>query len=213
MKAIKHITAAVLCIVVLLSLCACNEPEGDEALILGSWEAEFDVTATLMELATGGDISLEDYYDFDGICFTARFTFNKDGTMEYGFDKESSKEAYDRFAAAYKEGMKRLCDEAYAEQYGSFDAFCEEMHTTPDIVLENYLNDLSTDMLFTAEEGRYKIEDGKVLLSSDSKTEPTGTTYWVYTELSDEKLYVSESYTAGVLSDNGSFPKTFVKVS
>lgn len=211
MNTIKHFAALLLCLCLVFSLCACS-PEGDEALILGSWEAKFDVSDELMSFVTGDDISMQEYFDFEGIAFTVRFTFLEDGSMEYGFVQESSQEDYERFVSVFKAGMTQLLDEAYASQYGSFDGFCEQMGTKPDLVLDNFLSDLSPDTLFATSHGRYKVEDGKILISNDAKAEPTGSTYWVYTELNDIALNISESYTSGSLNTNSAFPKTFTKV-
>lgn len=213
MKTVKKITALLLCLCAVLCLCACSsEPEGDDAKILGVWETTFDVSDELMQLTCGNEDSLKAYFDFEGISFVARFTFLEDGTMGYCFDRAGSEEAYDRFVTEFKEGMRKFCEDAYAEQYGSFDEFCTQMNTTPDTVLDAFLADLSPDDLFAVSEGRYKVEDGKILLSTDVKTEPAGGTYWVYTELTDTELCVSEGYTNGAKSDIDSFPMNFTKV-
>ncbi len=212
MKIKRHIAAAVAAFSLLLCVSACSGPEGDEALILGTWEAEFDVTEQLISLSTGDDVELGSYFEFGEYKFKAHFTFLENGKMEYSFDEESSREAYDRFAAAYKDGMRRFCEVAYAGQYGSFDAFCEQMNTTPETILNGFLEDISADKMFAVSEGRYKVEDGKILISTDPKANPTGSTYWVYTELSDTTLSISESYTSGALNTSESFPKTFTRV-
>ncbi len=212
MKAFKHIIAALLCIVFALSLCAC-EPEGDETLILGSWEAEFDVSDTLKQLIPQTDTSYDQYFDLEGISFTIRYTFLEDGKFEYGFSEDASREDYDRFVNEFKKGMRIILDDAYSSQYGGFAEFCESMGTTEDVILDSYLSDFAPDKIFAVSEGRYKIEEGKILISNDPKANPTGSTYWVYTELTDSSLTVSESYVANSQTATDVFPKVFTKVA
>ncbi len=211
MSVFKKALAMILAVSAVFALTACSGAETDSDRILGTWEAEFDVTDDLLRLAAGDDSSLREYFDFDDIRFVARFTFYKDGHMEYGFNKEASAEGYEKFKAAYETGMRKFCDEVYAEQYGSFEQFCEDYGTTPETVLENMLQDLGPDKLFAVEKGRYKVEDGKILYSTNMGKAPSGTTYWVYSVLDDTTLKVDESYTENVKNETAAYPKIFTK--
>lgn len=211
MKLLKRTLAGILVLLALMSLSACSGEMTDADRIVGTWEAEFDVSDELLHLAAGDDVSLRQYFDFGEISFVARFTFFEDGHMEYGFDKKASAEGYEKFAAAYEAGMRKFCEEAYAEQYGSFEKFCEDFGTTPEAVLSGMLDDLGPDKLFALEQGRYKVEDGKIFYSTNIGKAPQSGTYWVYSSLDDTTLNVEESYTEGVKNENGAYPKAFTK--
>ena len=75
MSVFKKVLAMILAVSAVFALAACSGAETDSDRILGTWEAEFDVTDDLLRLAAGDDSSLREYFDFDDIRFVARFTF------------------------------------------------------------------------------------------------------------------------------------------
>lgn len=179
-----------------------EEKKDDAELILGTWEAEIDLTKAMND-----DFALEEemaeYIKVKDFKFTVRATMNKDGTYKIVVTEESVNKAMDNLKKSMVSGFKAYFEDM-AEEYGvTVDDFLAEMGVTS---LEEFV-DLSFGEEFGNEfvegfssEGKYKIKDGKFYTSDDGEDEIDESEYETY-ELSENEFKLIE-YVGGNEEDS-----------
>ena len=206
MKTAKKFAALLLALLMMLTLCACG---GKKNELLGTWTGEMDMASTLIETVDAGlgvempEYQLQSFGDYLGkLPLRVTLELKEDGTYLQYMDEASVEEAkqrvfdstmqfyYDIFpvvinAELQKSGLDVDVStvEKLEEVLGmDFDELIEQ---TLGMDMESYVHSVlaedSFDSLLEKEEGKYKVEEGKLFLSSGLDYDVDPESYHPYT--------------------------------
>lgn len=226
MKNFKRIAALILAFVMVFALCACDNGSAkgkhkdkdkeevkktDAELIVGTWEAEIDLSAQIeQELESSPEMAdLMSYFDFSDVMITMRLEFDKDGNYTMSYVDRGTKDA---IRAAYIEGFTAMFNEQLAGTgYTIADVAAEENMSEEEYL--NALADIGMQSVNSAfgeiSSGKYEIEDGKLFMLVDD-TEKSDDSYVTY-KLSEDELTLKASYLDGEDEHVPFMPLTFDK--
>ena len=203
-----------LCILlILVTLTGCGKKAEK---LLGTWEAELDMTAMIREELGS---AFNDLFTLDGLTFTARITFCDDGTYQITVDSDSVAATFDSILADMEDALIKMLENEIAVL--GLDMSVEDMLALSgrgtDILLDETIAaiDLYSIIDQVVEEcslrGNFEAKGGKLYLSDGLEHTPDPNTYETYT-INDTTLTISASGAEdGAFA--GLYPVTFTKVS
>lgn len=166
----KRITALFLILILTLSLTACGEKLEDK--VVGTWESEIDFSGAFAAGFAQSGLD-ESKLPSEKIIATAAITLNKDKTSTIAMEIDAkSCEAYMKsLGGALVDMLNQMAKDqgvdtaALEEQLGmSVEAFVDTMMQELDV--EEMLEDANITM-----EGTWKIEDEKIVVTSDGEND------------------------------------------
>lgn len=179
----KKITAMLLCLVLVLSLCACGAKEN----LVGTWKANIEL-ADLMnkEIAASGDEAMAEAMNLESFQLPLILELREDGTCTMKVDPEAMAASADKLAADLTEGLKAYFV-TMLQQQGLEVEDPTEFLTTMGLDLDALVAEMKDQFLsedtfaeFTME-SKYKAEDGKIYFSDDLESEINADEYNTYT--------------------------------
>ena len=179
----KKITAMLLCLVLVLSLCACGAKEN----LVGTWKANIEL-ADLMnkEIAASGDEAMAEAMNLESFQLPLILELGEDGTCTMKVDPEGMAASADKLATDLTEGLKAYFV-TMLEQQGLEVEDPTEVLTTMGLDLDALVAEMKDQFLsedtfaeFTME-SKYKAEDGKIYFSDDLESEINADEYNTYT--------------------------------
>lgn len=147
--------------------------DGKELVLTGEWIGTIDMTEMFNEAVAGGDPTMEEFFDFQGICFDLRMEFTEDGVCTLSVDSAS----VDKMVTSMKTQLTTFLGDYLqsmidAEGYGMT---VEELLGMQGYTLETFVDesfdveDIASSFTDIYETGNYVAEDG-MLYISDSLT-------------------------------------------
>ncbi len=187
----KRFFALVLAMLCLFAFVACDEDtdtEGnnkkdDAELILGTWEAEIDMTEALNE-SMNFDEEMAGYITIEDFKITVQMTLNDDGTYKSLTTEESANEAFGNLKKAMVDGLTAYFTDVATQANISLNDLLAAMNLTS---VEEYVNIAFDESVMDemtggfVSEGLYKIEDGKFYTTDDGEEEIDESEYEEYT--------------------------------
>ena len=179
----KKITAMLLCLVLVLSLCACGAKEN----LVGTWKANIEL-ADLMnkEIAASGDEAMAEAMNLESFQLPLILELREDGTCTMKVDPEAMAASADKLATDLTEGLKAYFV-TMLEQQGLEVEDPTEVLTIMGLDLDALVAEMKDQFLsedtfaeFTME-SKYKAEDGKIYFSDDLESEINADEYNTYT--------------------------------
>ena len=179
----KKITAMLLCLVLVLSLCACGAKEN----LVGTWKANIEL-ADLMnkEIAASGDAAMAEAMNLESFQLPLILELREDGTCTMKVDPEAMAASTEKLATDLTEGLKAYFV-TMLEQQGLEVEDPTEVLTTMGLDLDALVAEMKDQFLsedtfaeFTME-SKYKAEDGKIYFSDDLESEINADEYNTYT--------------------------------
>lgn len=179
----KKITAMLLCLVLVLSLCACGAKEN----LVGTWKANIEL-ADLMnkEIAASGDEAMAEAMNLESFQLPLILELREDGTCTMKVDPEAMAASADKLAADLTEGLKAYFV-TMLQQQGLEVEDPTEFLTTMGLDLDALVAEMKDQFLsedtfaeFTMD-SKYKAEDGKIYFSDDLESEINADEYNTYT--------------------------------
>ena len=179
----RKITAMLLCLVLVLSLCACGAKEN----LVGTWKANIEL-ADLMnkEIAASGDEAMAEAMNLESFQLPLILELREDGTCTMKVDPEGMAASADKLAADLTEGLKAYFV-TMLEQQGLDVEDPTEFLTAMGLDLDALVAEMKDQFLaedtfaeFTME-SKYKAEDGKIYFSDDLESEINADEYNTYT--------------------------------
>lgn len=179
----KKITAMLLCLVLVLSLCACGAKEN----LVGTWKANIEL-ADLMnkEIAASGDEAMAEAMNLESFQLPLILELREHGTCTMKVDPEAMAASADKLAADLTEGLKAYFV-TMLQQQGLEVEDPTEVLTAMGLDLDALVAEMKDQFLsedtfaeFTME-SKYKAEDGKIYFSDDLESEINADEYNTYT--------------------------------
>lgn len=215
MKLWKKLAAVLLALVLVVSLCACdNSPEKK---LYGTWTYEMDLASLIdqaMEEELGESIAVDAELKLPMV-----FTFNKDKTFTLEVSKEDLKSGFGTYLEALKDAVVEMMYQQ-AEEMGlsreNFDqAFAATYESTVEEYCDELMDSLVDDSLFedmtTNWAGTYRVRDDRLYVA-DTEEELSEDVYLTYTLEADTLSICAVEGSALELDDLGTeFPMDFVR--
>lgn len=193
MKKIALMLAVLMLASFVFVACADNRPDSEK--IVESWTGELDLTDTFK-----GQFQLD---KIDPIKVAITMTFKADKTYTVEADKEGMKKAMDSLKPALREIFKGIAGEAIDEA---------QLDQTIDSMFN--FDDFKTEGRYKIEEGKLvdgKREDGKLYMTQDATEQITAETEYMSYKFEDNKLVFTGSSDPEASSFGKVFPITFNK--
>ena len=171
-----------------LLLCMLSGCSNDQKKILGSWQAEIDYAAAV----NAGIYSAEDmedvgdYFEFDTFTLTTTFTFLEDGTYTVTLDPQSVFKAVQGIRSHMAASMEQyLADQIQKAGLDiSADAYLAMLGlnriTLGEMLFTDYTMGKIAEELSKGSSGLYRVEKGKLYMTSDPDAELTDENYDTY---------------------------------
>lgn len=175
----KKSIALLLCLVLVLSLCACGAKES----VVGTWNASVNM-ADLFNEQMASEPEMAEYVKLETLNFTFVLELKEDGTCTMKVDPDAMTAAIDQLVADLTAGMEAYFKDMFAAQGLEVDV--NEALSSMGISLEDLVSEMKNELLseeslaeFTTE-SKYKAEDGKMYFSDDLESEINTDEYCTY---------------------------------
>ena len=211
MRRILFLILSALLLLSLLSLTGCGEKENP---IVGTWEAELDLTDEL-NAALSEDEALGEYMNLREFVIRVQTVYREDDTYSMSADRASIQTALDGLTEDLTTAVQSWLDASIAAYGGDMTA--EEVlaqdGTSMDELITEMKTVLSPEELISGlnRQGRYRAEDGKLCLSDSVNTEIDSRQYEIYT-IEGKGAEQTLTLTAGTEDDDaygGLYPIVF----
>ncbi len=163
----KRTMAISLCLLLVLGLllCGCSE----KPPVLGSWKASADAGGILRKIIEDQNGSVGDYVTIDNCEMVLLAEFREDGTYSLKVDQE----VFGASLEAQKEAMKPAMLKYMMDSLGLDEETMKSFNINIDTIIDQVLDEGMTTSLAQLDlEGRYKVEENKLLLSGSPDAEP-----------------------------------------
>lgn len=186
----KRMTSMLLALAMVLSCClALSGCNADQKKIVGTWQAEIDYAAAVnagIESVKGAE-KMAKYIEFDTFPLLTTFTFHDDGTYTVTMDASSVFSAVQNVRAHVAMGVLEYVENLIKEKnlplsVNEYLAFIGLNRLTlgqtlvTDRALEEMAEELSKETT-----GLYRVEKGKIYMTSSTDEELTEENYDTYT--------------------------------
>lgn len=211
----KKMIAAVLALIMMLALVGCGSDSMEDDLV-GTWEAEMDISSFTNDMMASLGMGVEEYFDFDDFAVTMILTFEDDGTFTAEIDEDSAADAVDALMVTVEDGMIKML-EAQIKEYG-LDMTVDEMLEASGMSLDDLLSqidagELVEQMTGESSEGEYTVEDDKLYMYEGKMDEDEYTVIELDGDTLTMKEYVGEQGEAGQMFTDEMFPLSFERVN
>ena len=191
----KKRLVSVLCIVLLVTLVLSGCGKSEKDALIGKWNGVMDATDYLNQVMGAEDPVVGQYMQVSDFSIRYVITFNEDDTYSLKVDRAAFDVTVDNLmdeieagVMAYLEdeiknaGLDMTVDELLEASGISIDALMEE--SFPDGVFDDVIESMEM-------EGKFKVDDGKLMLSESLSTIPDPAVYERYT-LDGDKLTIEQ---------------------
>lgn len=149
--------------------------EGMELTLVGEWVGTIDMTDMFNDIVTGGDPTMEQYFNFTNICFDLRMEFTEDETCTLYVDAASVDVLMDTMKTQLTEFLYDYMT-ALLEQSGADmsvdDLLAIQGYTVESFIEENFdVEDLAANFTNIYESGNFVAEDGMLYVSDSMSTD------------------------------------------
>lgn len=143
-----------------------NNDEDEDAGIVGTWEAEMDLSSA-MNAAINEVAGIET--DFEDLTIGVELKIKKNNTYTMAADKDSVQDMLDEFLDQFKDVMKDMIEEAADEYEMTFDEFIEQAgYDSFDDFFEDAAAEMDGEDMVEEfdidEEGAWKLKGNKLWL-------------------------------------------------
>lgn len=179
----KKYIALLLCLVMVLSLCACGAKEN----LVGTWKANINMAEAFnAEIAASGDEAMAEAMKLESFDLPLILELREDGTCKLSVDNDAMAASVEKLAEALTNGMKSYFVTMLEEQgleVEDPDEFLAAMGLDLNTLVEEMKNELLSEDTFGefTTECKYKAEDGKLYMSDDLESEIPTDEYNTYT--------------------------------
>lgn len=166
--------------------------------IIDTWAGTVDFTEMLTQ-EMAADPTAAEYFSFSSFKLDLTMTFDAEGVCTLTVDEESARQAIDTMAQELLDGMVKLLDDLLRQQ--GLDMTTEDYLAASGMTLEDLKTQLTAEMSVEdmldelSQQGNYKLQDGKLLISDDLDSEPEEDDACPYT-LTDGVLTIEASEDA-----------------
>ena len=211
----KRITAILLSVLMLcLSLVGCfARKSSNDKQIVGVWKATIDLTDYINE--SSGNDELSEYIKIGDFSFQYYAEFKEEGTYSFQIDKTAAEKMYEQVRNDFIHGVEKYFNDMINKN--NVNMTVEELLSKQGTSLEKmaedaFSDDKLEDMIKSLENmGNYTAKDGKLAMSPNFDTKPSGDVYEEYV-ISGTTMTITEGTTTGN-SEFELFPMVFEKVS
>ena len=175
MTKVKRITAALLALILAVSLCACSPGNP----LAGKWKYNLKFSDIVDSYVKSSISSAEEsqkamyeelYKAFDDCDVLLTIEFNNDKSFKFAIDDESAKSAIEKI----KENMKTAIPNAFKAMGMSdevFEQYLKSQNKTVDDLVNQFTEEFSVEQLTNGvgASGFYELEDNKLFLFSGDK--------------------------------------------
>ena len=174
----KKYIALLLCLVMVLSLCACGAKEN----LVGTWKANINMAEAFnAEIAASGDEAMAEAMKLESFDLPLILELREDGTCKLSVDPEGMAASAEKLAEALTNGMKSYF--ATMLEVEDPDEILAAMGLDLNTLVDEMKNELLAEDSFAefTTEAKYKAEDGKLYMSDDLESEIPTDEYNTYT--------------------------------
>lgn len=210
-KTVSIIMSMLLVVTMMTALAGCGS---DTDRIVGKWETTLDLGAMFDEsLKSDSDMAeMADTITFHSVDAKVVFDFKDDGTYTLEWDEDSSKTALESIKSDLKAGLGTYITDMFSDdELGmSAEEAMEMMGMSMDEMIDELLNEMDVESMLDElnSKGKYKIEDGKLYMTSEESEEIDENSYDKYEFVSDSELKLLEP-----VGDDAEFAKSLYPIT
>lgn len=218
----KRMIAVLLALVMVVSMVGCSSGDADK--LVGTWEADVNLSSTISEMLDSLGQDSAEYFDFSDFSVTMVITFNDDGTYAMTLDEASTQAAFDGLMEDVEAGMVKMLEAQIAEN--GLDMTVDELLEASGMNLDDLMAEMKTsfadediisDMVDeSTTEGNFEAKDGKLYLSDGKDFAVDEAIYDTYVLDGDTltlQEHVGDDAAVSEALEDTMYPITFEKVN